>query len=149
MKVNTTSIKLNKFTPMISLLLLCKNINLFLAFLPKKLHIITYKNNRTFFNMPKKISLFICLLSLLITGISSYKASCHFLNNTYFFDPPSLIQQTALSKKYPLLKMASKAFQKLRQDFTQPPAALLKKTANRYCMKKTAAKNFLWQALQR
>ena len=149
MKVNTTSIKLNKFTPMISLLLLCKNINLFLAFLPKKLHIITYKNNRTFFNMPKKISLFICLLSLLITGISSYKASCHFLNNTYFFDPPLSDTTNCVIKKYPLLKMASKAFQKLRQDFTQPPAALLKKTANRYCMKKTAAKNFLWQALQR
>ena len=112
MKVNTTSIKLNKFTPMISLLLLCKNINLFLAFLPKKLHIITYKNNRTFFNMPKKISLFICLLSLLITGISSYKVSCHFLNNTYFFDASLSDTTNCVIKKISASESVIKSFSK-------------------------------------
>ena len=140
MKVNTTSIKLNKFTPMISLLLLCKNINLFLAFLLKKLHIITYKNNRTFFNMPKKISLFICLLSLLITGISSYKASCHFLNDTYFLDTPLSDTTNCVIKKISASESGIKSFSKTPSGLYSTACCVIEKDSKQILYEKNSSK---------
>ena len=90
--------------------------------------------------MPKKISLFICLLSLLITGISSYKASCHFLNDTYFLDTPLSDTTNCVIKKISASESGIKSFSKTPSGLYSTACCVIEKDSKQILYEKNSSK---------